>query len=131
MVLEFHSIGKHEIILLRSKGIITGYFGEKFIPETPPPEWLQRTGSYEIVNERKAVFSNKESEKKYRIQNITLAFDSASQILSLNGMPLKALSSSDAVTCGYGRSAGETVRAFNCKGEEHLWVWGFELKKIL
>ncbi len=56
MVLELHSIGKHEVILLRSKGIITGYFGEKFIPKTPPPEWLQRTGSYEIINERKAVF---------------------------------------------------------------------------
>ncbi len=131
MVLELHSIGKHEVILLRSKGIITGYFGEKFIPKTPPPEWLQRTGSYEIINERKAVFTDKESEKRYRIQNITLAFDSASQILSLNGVPLKTLSSSDAVTCGYGRNAGETVRAFACEGEEHLWVWGFELKRIL
>ncbi|HEX2974393.1 MAG TPA: serine hydrolase domain-containing protein [Bacteroidales bacterium] len=131
MVMEFHSIGKHEIILLRSKGIITGYFGEKFIPETPPPEWLQRTGSYEIINERKAVFTNKENEKRYRISNITLAFDSASQVLSLNGVPLKILSSSDAVTCGYGRNANETVRAFNCDGEEHLWAWGFELKRIL
>jgi len=128
-ILEFHSINGHEIILLRSEGKVSGYFGEKFVSSIPPQEWISRAGNYEPVNEYKAAFSNKESEQKYRMGKYSLLYDSTTHILSINGIPLRVLSSSDAVTCGYGRYASETVRSFTCKGEEYLWGWGYALKR--
>lgn len=128
-ILEFHNINGHEIILLRSEGKISGYFGEKFVPAIPPQEWILRTGNYEAVNEYKTTFFNKESEQKYRMGSYSLLYDSTTRILSINGIPLRVLSSSDAVTCGYGRYASETIRSFTCKGEEYLWGWGYALKK--
>lgn len=130
-VLEFHNIDGHEIILLRSEGKIGGYFGEKFIPVPPPYEWIQRTGTYEAVNECKTAFANNESEQRYRIQSFSLSYDSTSHILSMNGIPLRILSSSDAVTFGYGRNANETIRSFTDKGEEYLWGWGYALKRTI
>ena len=94
-ILEFHNINGHEIILLRSEGKISGYFGEKFVPAIPPQEWILRTGNYEAVNEYKTTFFNKESEQKYRMGSYSLLYDSTTRILSINGIPLRVLSSSD------------------------------------
>lgn len=128
-ILEFHSINGHDIILIRSEGKISGYFGEKFVPVIAPQEWIHRTGNYEAVNEYKTAFFNKESEQKYRMGSYSLSYDSTTHILSINGIPLRVLSATDAVTCGYGRYASETVRSFTCKGEEYLWGWGYALKR--
>jgi hypothetical protein len=114
--------------VVRLSGFIK-ILAEKIAPETPPKEWLARVGKYTIVNEREIVFANKENKKKNKTQNITLSYNSANKNLSLNGMSIKAISPTEAVTCGIGRNAGETVRVYMENGQEYLWAWGYSLKR--
>jgi CubicO group peptidase (beta-lactamase class C family) len=128
MSIEIHIVGERTIAVVRLSGFIK-ILAEKIAPETPPKEWLARVGKYTIVNEREIVFANKENKKKNKTQNITLSYNSANKNLSLNGMSIKAISPTEAVTCGIGRNAGETVRVYMENGQEYLWAWGYSLKR--
>jgi CubicO group peptidase (beta-lactamase class C family) len=127
--LEFHTIAGRQLIVFYYNKYHMGIIAEKFIPETPSDGWLSRVGSYEIVNEEKAVFTDSISENYYRNRNFDLSYDSTTKILSFFNFPLKILSTDDAITSGIGRFAGETVHAYNENGNEYLWYSGYALKR--
>jgi CubicO group peptidase (beta-lactamase class C family) len=127
--LETHTIGERQIVLLRMNGLFTGIMGEKFVPEIPPREWIERVGTYEMSNGKKPIFTGKETEKRYQQTDFTIAYDSKEKNLIFNGIPLKVLSATEAVTRGIGRNAGEMVRIVIEDGKEYLWVYGYALKR--
>jgi hypothetical protein len=127
--LEFHTVAKHQIVVFFYHSFHIGMIAEKFVPEVPSAEWLNRVGSYEIANDKKVVFTDSISEKYFQSSDFKISYDSTMRILSFDGLPLKILSSDDAVTLGIGRCAGETVRAYKEKNKEYLWYSGYALTR--
>jgi hypothetical protein len=110
MTIETHFREGRIMLVFRSQGIAS-LIGEKFVPETPPQEWLDRLGSYEPVNDRKGVYTDRENEVLNKLQRFLLSYDPKDKTFKLNDDPIRAISPTEAVTIGWGRSAGETIRA--------------------
>jgi CubicO group peptidase (beta-lactamase class C family) len=134
---DFHTIGAKVIIAARFAGILLG-IGERFVPETISPEWMSRVGTYETTNEFKANFTSKMMEKIFSTKTVRLEFDPQDKVLCvlLNGfgstmrMPIKPISSTEAVCYGVSRNGGETVRCYSENGNDYFCVSGFIAKKI-
>lgn len=124
------NIDDKQIAIVESKEPMFRLVATKYVPETPPEEWINRVGVYEETNRKKITYSNKESEERYKMNKFDLLYDSTTKDLSLFGNQIKAISSTEAVTRGIGRGAGETIRAYTEDGVEYLWAWGFALKKV-
>jgi CubicO group peptidase (beta-lactamase class C family) len=136
MRLTFHSVEGRKIMALRFFGLILG-MGEKFVPQAPPPEWVARTGAYEVVNGAAGTFTDKKMREIYSCKSGKLTYNAGTQLLCLelrqigqkSTLPLQALSTAEAITRGVGRGAGETIGAWTENGQEYLRFSGFVMKK--
>jgi hypothetical protein len=129
LTIEIHADSDRTMVVVRSKGAMA-VVGEKFIPQTPPQAWLDRVGTYEPVNDRKGIYTDTQNVLYKNFQKFNLAYDSKEKNFSLNGDQIRAISDTEAVTRGWGRSAGETIRAYRENGKEYLWAWGYALRRI-
>jgi CubicO group peptidase (beta-lactamase class C family) len=104
--------------------------GERIKPSPIPESWQKRVGEYEIVNAgNDAVLV----EKVRLRQDKGLLLVEYAMPLFVDGrmsLAITPLSGSEAVICGLGRGAGETVRAVTVGGEEMLQYSGYMLRKV-
>jgi hypothetical protein len=103
--------------------------GEK-IPPTPLTDiWLRRVGEYQVINpdEKFPV-----TESRLKLNNGQLCMSYKMPLLSSKTIqvPLRPISDTEAVILGLGRTRGETLRAIEVDGEEHLRYSGFVGRKI-
>lgn len=127
---KMRNIDGKQIAVVKSEEPVFRLITTKYVPETPPEEWIKRVGVYEETNRKEITYSNKESEERYKMNTFVLSYDSTTKDLSLFGNPIKTISPTEAITRGVGRGAGETIRAYTEGDQEYLWAWGFALKKV-
>lgn len=127
---KMRTIDEHQLAIVESDEYKFTLKALKYIPKPPYKEWIDRCGTYKITNEKEVTYINDEIKERYKSTDLILSFDSLSNDLQLNGVPIKSISSNEALIRGLGRGAGETIRAYKENGEEYLWAWGFALKKI-
>jgi len=129
VTIETHAVSGRTIVVLRSRGIIK-VAGERFIPEAPPHAWLDRLGTYEPVNARAGVYTDTEDILYKNFRKFDLTFEPKEKIFSFNGKQIHAISDTEALTRGWGRAAGETIRSYRENGKEFLWASGYALHRI-
>jgi len=121
-------VAGHDILKARMDGqeIVVG---ERIRPVPIPPEWLERLGTYEIVNPGDDLVLLE--GMRLRRQDGLLLVDYAMPAFfeGTMSMALAPLSDSEAVFCGLGRGLGETVRAVTIEGEERLQYSGYLLRR--
>jgi CubicO group peptidase (beta-lactamase class C family) len=129
LMIETHVVSGRTVVLLRSKGIVA-IAGEKFIPETPHRAWLDRLGTYESVNNRAGVYTDTEDVLYKNFRKFDLTYEPKEKNFSFNGYQIYAISDTEALTRGWGRAAGETIRSYRENGKEFLWASGYALHRI-
>ncbi len=119
----FKHIAGHDVIML-SQGEDRVLAGEKLAPYQVSAAWQNRTGSYQAIN----IGTNAQW-----IENAQLIYKNGLLIMSvrLHGVgalefAIRPLSDTEAIVCGLGRSAGETVRVLVKDGTELLVFSGCE-----
>lgn len=128
---ETRSIGEHNIAILKSDDNSFKLIAKKYTPKTPPAEWIDRAGAYEITNKDTITYLKKETEEQRKLPNFILSYDSTNMELAINGVSINAISQNEALTRGLGRGAGESIRAYTRDDQEYLWIWGYELRKVV
>lgn len=127
MQFQTQEIDGREVVVAKS-GDKKVVLGEK-IPDGAVPEvWLNRVGTYEVMNQDKE-FPVTEAELK--LNNGQLCMTYKMPVLSSKRIqvPLKPISDSEAIILGLGRTRGETLRAVEVDGEERLRYSGFVGRK--
>jgi len=103
--------------------------GEKIPPEPIPERWKQRVGRYELLNPDPGFPL---IDPQVRIVDGQLCMSYKLPLLSESAIrvPLRPVSDSEAIILGLGRTRGETLRAVQVNGKEHLRYSGFVGRKI-
>ena len=104
-------------------------WGEQIEPVAIPPQWMSRTGEYEIINAGGEV---KWFENIHLIEDDgLLIFQTKSEVRKVEKITksLKPVSNTEALIHGLGRAQGETIQVVNHDGEELLQYSGYLLRK--
>lgn len=128
---KIKEIDKNQIAIIQADDNSFRLVAKKYEPKTPPTEWINRAGVYEITNTKSVSYLNEEIEKRHKMPNFMLFYDSTNNDLSINGVPIQTISTTEALTRGMGRGAGETIKAYTEDNQEYLWAWGYSLKKVI
>jgi CubicO group peptidase (beta-lactamase class C family) len=112
------------------------YEGKRFLaavriaPRPVPQSWLQRAGRYVIANQ---------GEDGTLVENLELAYENGLLVLKYTlpeapdyspGIALDPIGDDEAITPGYGRFMGETLRAIVVQGQPRLLYSGYELARV-
>jgi hypothetical protein len=130
MRLSFAEIEGRKVVALHSYGMFQG-IGEKIQPESVsiPKAWLNRLGTYEIMNAGDDVLFFKDFNFRYDSGLIVLdATIPVVNNLKVN-IALSPVSDTEAVVCGLGHFLGETIRVVLIDGKEKLLISGYELRR--
>ncbi len=103
--------------------------GEKIPPKPVPKSWLKRVGEYQVMNQDPGFPL---TNPQIRLQDGQLCM--RYKLPRLSGktiqVPLRAISDTEAIILGLGRTRGETLRVIQEGGEERLRYSGFVGKKL-
>ena len=127
MRFQTQQIDGREVVVAK-KGEKKVVLGEK-IPEAPVPEvWLDRVGTYQVLNQDEEF---PVTEPELKLNNGQLCMSYKMPVLSSKRIqvPLKPISDTEAIILGLGRTRGETLRAIDVDGEEQLRYSGFVGRK--
>ena len=103
--------------------------GEK-VPDAPIPDaWLKRVGRYELMNPDDG-FPLTEPRLKLKDGQLCMSYRLPKLSAATTQVPLRAISDTEAIILGLGRTRGETLRAIMVDGEERLRYSGFVGRKI-
>jgi len=98
--------------------------GEK-MPRVPVPEvWIRRAGEYDLLNPDED-FPLEEPRVWYEQGTLGMSYRVPLLSDKTIRVPLMPISDTEAVILGLGRMRGETLRAIQVNGEEHLRYSGF------
>jgi len=127
MHFQTQEIDGREVVVAKS-GEKKVVLGEKISPVPVPEVWLDRIGTYKVVNQDEE-FPITESELK--LNNGQLCMSYKMPVLSSKRIqvPVKPISDTEAIILGLGRTRGETLRAIEVDGEERLRYSGFVGRK--
>lgn len=121
----FEHIAGHDVVMF-SQGEDRVLAGEKLQPYPVSATWQNRTGCYQAIN----IDANAQW-----IENAQLIYKNGLLIMSvrLHGIgalefAIRPLSNTEAIVCGLGRNAGETVRVLVKDGTELLVFSGCEFR---
>ena len=116
-------------VIVAEQGEKRVVLGEKIPPIPIPEAWLQRVGTYRLINPDDAFPL---TEPKVLVDQGQLCMSYKMPLLSNKTIrvPLRPISDTEAVILGLGRARGETLRAINVDGEERLRYSGFVGKKL-
>ncbi|MDJ0863317.1 MAG: serine hydrolase domain-containing protein [Gammaproteobacteria bacterium] len=98
--------------------------GEKVRPAPVPKAWLDRVGSYELMNPDPE-FPLEEPRLWYEQGNLGMSYRMPLLSNRTVRVPLRPISATEAVILGLGRTRGETLRAVQHNGEERLRYSGY------
>lgn len=116
-------------VVVAKKGDRRIVMGEK-VPETPvPTAWRRRVGRYQVINPDPG-FPVTEAELKIREGQLCMSYRMPVLSADRIQVPLRAISDTDAVILGLGRTRGETLRAIEVSGQEHLRYSGLVGRKV-
>jgi len=117
-------------VLVAENGDRQTVLGEKIPVEPVPEAWVARAGDYELLNPDKD-FPLTEPRLQVRETDGQLCMSYKMPLLSDRRIqvPLRPISDSEAIILGLGRTRGETLRAIQVDGEEHLRYSGFVGRK--
>ncbi len=124
---SLETVDHQDIIVLHTQGI-SFPLAKKIIPAPLPGAWAGMAGEYEVMT----------PDPDLNPQNIVLKVEEKALVLSMEIPTLQdelfevyfqPVSSSDAVTLGIGRGAGETLRITDIGGHPGLHFSGFSFKK--
>lgn len=115
-------------VVVAKKGDKRIVLGEKIPPTPVPASWMERVGSYEVTNPD-TEFPLEEPELKLRDGQLCMSYKLPRLSPKTIQVPLRAISDTEAIILGLGRTRGETLRVIKTAGEERLRYSGFEGKK--
>jgi len=122
------NIDGHDVIIAKRDGKEV-LLGEKFIPQPVPQAWRDRVGRYQLLNPD-AAFPLEQPTVWYKDGHLGMSYRMPMLADATISVPLRPISDTEAVILGLGRTRGETLRAFNEGGEEHLRYSGFIGRKL-
>jgi CubicO group peptidase (beta-lactamase class C family) len=129
ITIKTHTIHNKNYAIMSIEGDIMSLVAEKFDFQEPPKDWLNRVGLYTAINDNKVLCATDKNAEKYKRQDISLTYDSTTKDLTFGNTSIKAISSTDAITRGFGRNAGETVRIITENSNEYIWAWGYKFQR--
>jgi len=117
-----------EVILARSEDAQVRMLGEK-IPAAPMSDaWRRRVGRYDVLNPDKG-FPVEDFELHDEQGVLCLSYRMPVLSEALIHVPIYALSDTEAIVLGPGRTQGETIRVSVQDGEERLHYSGYEVRQ--
>lgn len=132
MRLSFAEIDGRKVVALYSNDMFQG-LGEKIQPVSISDAWLNRLGTYEIMNAGDDELFFKDFRLRYDsgLLQLDVTFPVANNIKV--SLALTPVSDTEAVICGLGDYMGETIRVVTVSSsshsdEERLMISGYELK---
>jgi hypothetical protein len=124
MRFQARRIAGREVLIARRAGREMR-FGEKVSPVPDlNPSWQARLGAYEILNADPG-FPVRDTELLVQHGHLCLAYRLPRLTRARIQVPLRAVSLTEAIVLGLGRSRGETVRMIPTGGEERLRFSGW------
>jgi hypothetical protein len=123
MQFRTREIGGRQVVVAKN-GSKEAVVGERIPPGPVPKVWLERIGRYELLNPD-AEFPLTDPELKLREGQLCMSYKLPRLSPMTIQVPLRAISDTEAVVLGLGRTRGETLRAIRVNGEERLRYSGF------
>jgi CubicO group peptidase (beta-lactamase class C family) len=121
-------IDGHEVIVAQKDGKRI-LLGEK-VPAIPVPEiWRKRVGHYKLLNPDPG-FPLTEPQVEILDGQLCMSYKLPLLSPKVIQVPLQPISDTEAIILGLGRMRGETLRAVQVDGEEHLRYSGFEGRQL-
>ncbi len=128
MRLQTQIIDGREVVVAK-QGETRILMGEK-VPEGPVPEaWLKRVGRYRILNPDPG-FPLTRPRLKVREGHLCLSYQMPALSANTIQVPLHAISDTEAIILGLGRTRGETLSIVRVNGEERLRYSGFIGRRV-
>jgi CubicO group peptidase (beta-lactamase class C family) len=128
MQFRTREIGGRQVVVAKN-GSKEAVVGERIPPGPVPKVWLERVGRYELLNPD-AEFPLTDPQLKLREGQLCMSYKLPRLSPMTIQVPLRAISDTEAVVLGLGRTRGETLRAIRVNGEERLRYSGFIGRKL-
>ena len=129
MQFQTRLINGKEVVVAKT-GDHMNVLGEKIPPAPIPEAWLNRVGSYELLNPDHQ-FPVRQARLALNNGHLCMSYQMPKLSPNVIQVPLRPISDTDAIILGLGRTRGETLRAVFVNGEERLRYSGYVGRKIV
>lgn len=125
--LSFATLAGRHVVIAEQRGK-RSVVAVKLSPVVIPDSWRQRCGNYEITNPDRDTFVRTSDLRVLERDGVLLVHVRATPGGEVN-VPLIPVNDTEAVTAGYGRGMGETIRVVRENGQEYLRFSGFIFRR--
>jgi CubicO group peptidase (beta-lactamase class C family) len=123
MQFRTREIGGRQVVVAKHGGKET-VVGERIPPGPVPKVWLERVGRYQLLNPDPE-FPLTDPQLRLRDGQLYMSYKLPRLSPMTIQVPMRAISDTEAIILGLGRTRGETLRAIKVNGEERLRYSGF------